>query len=395
MGSQLLGPSVAASRAAAWLASVTIVSGLFAFVRHWFGRRLAWATVIVLATTPLFYGAAQYANMDLLVAACISTAILLVAHAALARNEGQPYRRALAGAFVAAALGVLAKGLIGAVLPLLILHTWGIATRRLSKVLALLLWGPGWLLFAVVAAPWFIAMEQRFPDFDHYFFIVQHFERFALMGFNNAQPWWFYPVALLVLTLPWSPWLLALLRRRPDSGSKHSDVRMLMLTWAVTVTVFFSLPSSKLVGYILPALPPLAFMIAEAARPFWADRPTGAISRWLATTATIAAVGCVAATVAAHFLQPKSLKALAENLRTSRKPGEPVIFLDNFHYDVTFYARLGAPVSVVDPWLPAEVAKDSWRRELVDAARLARAGSERRLLLPDELGPALCRGRSS
>jgi 4-amino-4-deoxy-L-arabinose transferase-like glycosyltransferase len=392
----LFGPGVAAARAAAWLASLAIVSGLFAFVRRWVGREQAWASVAVLATAPLFYGAAQYANMDLLVAACISATILLIAHATLARDEGLPYHRALTAAFVAAALGILAKGLIGVVLPPLVLVVWGLATRRLFKIFALLAWAPGWLVFAAVAAPWFIAVQERFPDFEHYFFVVQHFQRFVSTGFNNPQPWWFYPLVLLLLTLPWSPWLLALLRRRrgPEE-SRHSELRILMLAWIGTVTVFFSLPSSKLVGYILPALPPLAFLLAEAVHPIWAGRPIHAHRRWLVATALVAAAACVCAVVAAHFFQPKSNQALAENLRASRKPGESVVFLDNLYYDVMFYARLDAPVSVVDRWLPEEVAKDSWHRELVDAARFAPADSARHLLLPDELEPALCSARSS
>jgi hypothetical protein len=386
----LFGPGVAAARAAAWLASVTIATGLFAFVRHWVGRRQAWTAFIVLATAPLFYGAAQYANMDLLVAACISSAILLTAHAALSRSLQRPYRLALAAAFVAAALGVLSKGLIGVVLPLLVLVGWGLATRRLGALLGLLTWVPGWLLFAAVAAPWFVAMQQRFPDFGHYFFVVQHFQRFASTGFNNAQPWYFYPLVLLALTLPWSPWLVAGWRRRAQVGAGSGDLGMLMWAWVITVVVFFSWPASKLVGYVLPALAPLAFLIAEAVGRATQGRGQPPLNRWLATTAALAATACVALTTLAHFVQPKSHQAIAEVLHVVKRPAERVFFLDNLYYDVSFYARLDAPVSVVDPWLPAEVAKDSWRRELVDASRFAPAGSPRLLLTPAELAPALC-----
>ena len=402
---QVLGPSVAASRAAAWLASVMVSTALFAFLRHWVGRKQAWTTVVVLATIPLFYGAAQYANMDMLVAAFVSATILLLAQAALARAEAQRYGRALAGAFIAAALGVLAKGLIGVVLPFLVLLIWGTATRRLAKVITLLMWGPGWLLFSVIAAPWFMVMQSRFPDFLHYFFVVQHFQRYTSASFNNGQAWWFYPLALMALALPWSPWLMASFRPRQTRAPVHADVRALMLVWACTVIAFFSLPSSKLVGYILPAVPPLAFLIADAASPFWSksrasiarrpDRLTRTLTGWLAATPALAAVVCLAAAVAAHFYQPKSLQTLGESLRGSRHVGEPVIFVGAYFYDVSFYARLEAPVSVIDPWLPADMADDSWRRELIDAERFAFTSSTRHLLHPDELAATLCRARSN
>ena len=393
---QLFGPGVAAARAAAWLASVAITTGLFAFVRRWVGAHQAWATVAVLGTLPLFYGAAQYANLDQLVAACVAATTLLVAHAALAREHGLAHRRALAAAFVAAALGVLAKGLIGIVLPVLVLLAWGLATRRAGRVLALWMWPPGWLLFIVIAAPWFVAMQHRFSGFAHYFFVVQHVQRFASAGFNNPQAWWFYPAALMLLTLPWSPWLLRALRRHrlaaasePGDNADHTAVRLLAWVWVCVITLFFSLPSSKLVGYILPALPPLAILIAHAARR------APARARLFDASAVLAAGVCIGVTAYAHFYQPKSNQALAETLRALKQPGEPVLFLNGYYYDVNFYARLDAPAFVVDPWLPVEVAKDSWRRELVDAAGFAPAGSPQRLLQTDELAPWLCRTPSA
>lgn len=398
----VFGPGVAAARLASVLAAAVAATGLFAFVRRWDGRHRAWISVVVLATLPLYYGGAQYANLDMLVAACISVAILLTVHAALAREAALPYRRALAFAFVAVACGVLAKGLIGAVVPAIVILAWGVATRRMGKVCALLLWAPGWLLCLAIAAPWFVSMQQRFPDFDHYFFVVQHLQRFTSNGFNSTQPFWFYPLALLMLSLPWSPWLAARLRRTSGKRREPSDVHTLMFVWLAVVTVFFSIPSSKLVGYILPALPPLAFLVADALR--LADRPAKALppsrrgltlDRLRGATALLAATVCVAISVAAHFLQPKSLQSLAAQLHAFREPGAPVIFVGDYRYDVAFYAGLESPVSVVDDWSASAVAQDSWRRELTDAAHFAPAGSQRRLLSTAELATLLCQAPSS
>ena len=383
---QIFGPGVAAARAAAWLGAVVTATGLFAFVRRWDGQTAAWASVVVLVTMPLFYGGAQYANLDMLVAACIAVTILLGSHATLARERRAPYRRALALAFAVAAGGMLAKGLIGAVIPALVMLAWGVATRRAGKVLTLLIWAPGWLLFMAIAAPWFIEMQSRFPGFTHYFFVVQQAHRFASSGFNNPQPVWFYAGVLLVLTLPWSPWLLRLTRRSywqaPRSGS-HADVRALMLAWLAVVVVFFSIPGSKLVGYILPALAPLAFLIADAARAM----PRG----WRRPAGASAAALCMGAALAAHFYQPKSREALALQLKSIRSPDEPVIFVGDYYYDVAFYARLTAPAFVVDEWRADAVAQDSWRRELTDAELFAGRHGAHPLLRPDEFAPTLCR----
>jgi hypothetical protein len=232
-------------------------------------------------------------------------------------------------------------------------------------------------------------MQHRFADFDHYFFIVQHFQRFSSQTFNNAAPWWFYLGALTLLTLPWAPWWLLGLRRSPGGATleRRHDVRALMLVWAAVVTLFFSVPHSKLVGYIIPALAPLACLGASLA-----SRVTGP---WLRLTAAVASVTCVGAALTAHYTQPKSNAALATELRAQHKPGEPVIFLENYYYDVAFYARLTDAVFVADAWLPSEVAKDSWRRELTDAESFVADAPAHHLLPTVGLAAMLCRSTVS
>lgn len=391
------GVGVWSARVASLLAATAAATGLFAFVRRWADRRLARATVLVAVTMPLFYGAAQYANLDMLVAGCIAAAILLAAHASLSMESGRPYRSALGLAFVSVACGVMAKGLIGAVIPTLVLLGWGLATGRARRITRLLLWVPGWLVFLALTAPWFIAMQQRFPDFGHYFFVVQHLQRFTSVGFNSPQPPWFYLAVLSAATLPWSPWLLAMLSARFWRRREHGDLRALMLVWLAVVIGFFSVPDSKLVGYIVPALPALAFLVADAIGFMRAQTATPAAAslrfswpRMARTTLAVAATGCVAIATAAHFYQPKSLATLAERLQAGRASGETVVFLGNYYYDVPLHARLEAPVFVADAWAAADLAKDSWRRELSDAERFAPGAPRRRLIGYDELGRLLC-----
>jgi 4-amino-4-deoxy-L-arabinose transferase-like glycosyltransferase len=394
----VFGPGPAAARSASWLAGVAVTTGLFAFVRRWVGVEAARAAALVLATLPLFYAGAQYANLDMLVAGCIAGAVLLVAHAVLAQELGEPCRRVLGIAFGVAAVGVLAKGLIGVVLPVLVLLTWGLGSGRLSQVVKALTWLPGGAIFLAVAGPWFVAMQWRFPTFAHYFFVVQHFDRYVGGGFNNVEPFWFYPLALSVLALPWSPWLLVAALRQgraalPSVLARDRGVPGLMIGWLGVVTLFFSFPSSKPVGYILPAAVPLAYLIAMAARAMAHGR-SGLRRHALPLTGALAATCCVGAAIAAHYYQPKSQRTLALQLRAAMQPGEPVVFVGNYYYDVPFYARLTAPVHVVDPWRPAEVAQDSWRRELVDAQGF-RGAPATPLLRPEELAPWLCGSHSA
>ncbi len=387
---KLFGLHAWAGRLASIIGATLGSFALYLFVRRWRGLKMARTTALVLLAQPLFYIGAQFANLDMLVAGCISATVLLLADSVLSHERGQPWRRRLLAAYAMAALGVLAKGLIGFVLPGFIITVWLLIGGRWRSLWRLMS-GSGLAIFLLIAAPWFVAMQQRFPDFLHYFFVVQHFQRFAEGGFNNVQPFWFYPAVLALASLPSLPWLVALVRRRPmllhDAG--HGDVRLLMCVWLLCIVGFFSAPQSKLVGYVLPALAPLGFLIADAFDSWPApSRRVQRLWRLSMTLTLLVSVGVVLG-LAAHPLKSSQMLALA--LKRHAQPGEPLVMLRSYAYDLPFYARWQQSVTVIDDWASPEVqASDNWRKELADARRFAPdAGAM--LLQPAQLAAALCR----
>jgi len=373
-------PGEWAARLAPLLGAGIGATALYVFTVRWAGRELARRALLALLAQPLFYLGGQFANLDMLVAGCITATVLLMAHAALCLETGQPWRPALMAGHAMAALGVLAKGLIGVVLPALVLLAWLAATRRL-RLLPRLLSVPGLALLALIAVPWFVVMQQRYPGFLDYFFVVQHVKRFAEGGFNNVQPAWFYPALMLLVFLPWLPWLW-----RPGSPAGAApSLRWLMLLWAGVVVAFFSLPHSKLVGYVLPAVPPLAWLAADGLHASgWRPRA------WLAVTLVIASIGPgIAIGLALHPVRTN--EPLGRSLRAVHRAGEPVVMLGAYLYDLPFHARLAEPAVVVDDWgSPGFAQRDDWRKELADAARFAPAQAARQLVRPEALDATLC-----
>jgi 4-amino-4-deoxy-L-arabinose transferase-like glycosyltransferase len=356
-----------AARLASMLGATLAAWTLYLFVRCWVGEARARTVLIVLLTMPLYFGGAQYANHDMLVAAFVTMAILAAAHAVLLREAGAPWGNALLAAYAVAALGVLTKGLIGAVLPALVFASWSLATRR-TRALALLAWWPGWLLFGLIAAPWFVAMQARHDGFLDYFFVVQHFKRYAVGGFNNERDWWFYGAALALLTL----------RRGYFARGPQRDLRVLMALWALVVVVFFSLPRSKLVGYVLPALPALAFAVAEVVA-----------ASAVRLTAGIAAVACVAIVTGVGIAAPHSIKPAVAIVRDQMSSGDRVLMLDGYFYDLAFYLRRNGSAAVASDWAGV-TSRDGWRHELLDAAAFDRQSARRVLIPSDEATAWLC-----
>lgn len=377
-----------AARAAPLLGAWAGAMAIFLFVQRWWGRRAATLALVVLLTQPLFYIGGQFANLDMLVAGCITVTVLLLAHAALLMGQGTPYRKPLLGAYVAAALGVLAKGLIGFVLPALVIAAWLLACRR-PRALLRLISAPGVALFLLIAAPWFIAMQLRFAGFLDYFFVVQHFKRFAAGGFNNVQPFWFYPAVLLLFTLPWLPWIRPQLERGRLADPVRGEVRTLMALWVVVIVAFFSMPASKLLGYVLPAVPPLAVLLADGVET-WLARSPGAGRRWRASAGVSVAI-CLVVVGTFSIRAPKSSKDIGASLHQLRQDSEPVFMLDDYYFDLPLYARLRRPVASVVDWADPEIRRhDGWRKELADAGDFAPERAEGALMSPATLGSALC-----
>ena len=389
---QAFGPNEWAARGASMLAAASTIAILYVSARDWLDERTARLAALVLATQPLLFGASQFANLDMLVAACISATILLGASAAHRIEGFAPYRRELAGAYVAAALGVLAKGLIGVVIPILVLALWlGLAGQW--RTIRRLCWLPGLAMFAVVAMPWFAAVQWEQPGFLHYFIVVQHLQRFAGSGFNNVEPLWFYGPVLFVLVLPWSAWLLLPhLRKSRPAPPVHPGVQSLMWIWLGVVLVFFSIPQSKLIGYILPALAPVALLVACTAVPVL--RASLRARRLWQASIGLAACLCVGSAIGFAIVHPKSSRELAVQLATHRGAHEGVAFIDDYSYDLSFYLRENPAIMLVSNWDPAEIQRhDDWRKELADAGSFAPELGAERLIDDARFSDLLCSGR--
>lgn len=393
----IAGPVEWAARLPSVLGGAAAAAALFLFLRRWSTVRLALLSTVVLVTTPFFFLGAQFANLDMLVAGCISATVLLAAGAALAREREEPWRALLAGAWLFAATGLLAKGLIGLVLPAMVIAIWCAATRRLGA-LRLALWLPGWAVLLAVAGPWFVAMQLRYPEFFDYFVVTQHFRRFASSGFNNEHGFWFYLPVLAGLTLPWFAWVFVPRGSDDatnDAAARHRqpDIDRLMWIWLAVIVVFFSLPRSKLVGYVLPALPPLAYLIAQrvlAGRPLETLLPK---VRAMTVAAAAVCIGCVIA-VMVYSSPPGSRLRLPAGQAVA--PGEQVLMLDTYNYEIPFYWNLREPVMVSDDWkAAAEDTRDNWRKEIFDASRFDPARAARTLVDRTELAEVLCVPRTT
>ena len=287
--------------------------------------------LLALTSQPLLLVGGQYANLDMLVAGFITLTICAFAHGALSLDAGRPARAALQIGWVAAACGVLAKGLIGIVIPAGVVGLWLLSALRWRLILRVL------------------------------------------------------------LACPEGP------VRRPaqESDKAAAELWRLGWVWVVVVVAFFSIPKSKLVGYILPAVPPLALLATLCLMTRSKSRDTPGRGWLVASGIGIAA--SLATVLTATFIHLPSSRGIAQTLKTRVQGDSPVVMLGRFDFDTPLYAQLQRPMWVVDQWNDEARmrARDNWRKELADAAAFDRRHAEQVLITPDALPARLCAAPAS
>jgi 4-amino-4-deoxy-L-arabinose transferase-like glycosyltransferase len=174
----------------------------------------------------------------------------------------------LAGCYVLIGLSLLAKGLIGIVIPVGVVSIYFIVRREWPSRLLLssLLWGVP--LACLVSALWYGPVIARNGwTFVDEFFIQHHFARYVSNKYHHPQPFYFYFVILALLTLPWTAYVAeALVNARLWGWSNNdpmSKTRVFAVAWLVMPVLFFSFSVSKLPAYILPAVPAAAMLVGD------------------------------------------------------------------------------------------------------------------------------------
>ena len=192
-------------------------------------------------------------------------------------------------------LATLAKGpaaliLSGGAILLWALFTkrWHDASRCLNRVAI--------ASFCLTALPWYILCTYRNPDFFRVFIIEHNFNRFLTPQFQHIQPFWYYVPIFILAVFPWIFFhVLAKLQFLLDCIDKlpQTSSQAFLLAWAGFTFLFFTISESKLPGYIMPAIPPMVLLMANAAASTVSD-PRRSL-RWpvLGTGLTLLVFGIV------------------------------------------------------------------------------------------------------
>ena len=333
-----------------------------------------WAGVIV-STSIIFTVSARAATVDSALTFAVALAILIVVRAG---RIGRPGRESALGGFspggwlsfvlmyAAVGVAVLAKGPVGAIMPLcsiglflMIVNrpapeeisqgrsaTWlarllrmplewlehhaprplartATALYPMSELLGLLTPGrffraawqmrplTGLVVLALVAAPWYVLVGMRTDGQWLYQFMAKYnLGPFVKPILGHTGPFYFHLLVVLGGFFPWSvflgPTVVEVVRRLRQRDPCRVGL-VLVTCWAVVVIGFWSIVAMKLPHHILPAYPALALLTATFVYS-WIAEPARFHRRWMQNaTVTLIVVGVgfiVALPFAAVFFLP-------------------------------------------------------------------------------------------
>jgi 4-amino-4-deoxy-L-arabinose transferase-like glycosyltransferase len=228
--------------------------------RRLYGPGAAFLGAVVLATAAEFFVLSRTVMHDMSLAFFVTLGLALwfVGYSKNATSRGW-----FLLSYAAFGGAMLAKGPIGVLLPGAVVFLFLLARREL-RFLSRMSLGWGLVIGLLVAAPWYMAVSLRNPDFARYFFVELNFGSFLSKDPHHPEPWHYYLPILLAGFFPWSFFLPAALVRawQRRGEDRHGDTLFLLL-WAGLYFAFFSAAESKLATYILPIFPPLALLLGR------------------------------------------------------------------------------------------------------------------------------------
>jgi 4-amino-4-deoxy-L-arabinose transferase-like glycosyltransferase len=266
----VLGVSDVAARVPSAVDATLLVIVVYLFFRK-FRRGVEVDAALIAASCAGVIGYARAASMDMPLTAAF--AVGMIAWWAWRESGNKIF---LAAFYASMALGMLAKGPVAPLLAAAVTVSFAAAMRE-WRLIVKTLWIPGIVLFCAVGFPWYVRVQAANPQFFREFILEHNLARFSTNVYHHPEPFWYYlPVTALAL-VPWIVFVVAALagpvrvwwsERKTEHSNPDLELQFGIFTgcWLIVPVVFFSISRSKLPGYILPAVPAGAVLLADYLR---------------------------------------------------------------------------------------------------------------------------------
>ena len=233
-------------------------------------RRVALLAAAILSLSYGFYQMGCQAMVDMTFTLCTWSALssLALTNPSTWRYEGKISTRSRFGFWFFVSLAALARGPLGAALPVIIACIAGfclVGARRTLR--ALLHPTTAWLFIALPLGWYWMAFQQGGNAFVERQIFFENLKRLSGGEYVNTETWWFYLPSFIRTTFPWGVLTLFLVMRSLCRPASVSYPGRRAVTWLPTIVLFvmivlLSLCSGKRHSYLLPLIPLIAIQLS-------------------------------------------------------------------------------------------------------------------------------------
>ncbi len=285
----IFGKNEFAARLPSALAGLLTILLVYLAGRKFYNRRTGLISAIILGSSAGFLMQSRIILTDMLLTFFLSMALFSFMMGVRRSTSSKRFWFNLF--FAASALALLTKGLIGMLIPGMIIF-WYLLISKQWKLLFKIPWISGILIFLAISVPWFLLVSMKNPEFPHFFFIHEHFNRFTSKVHGRYQPFWYFIPVIVGILFPWFTHIPAAIYagwRRWKSSRDNPD--LFLILWFILPFLFFSISSSKLVPYMLPVCPPIALLVASRFSAAIEKEPARTRKASLVTASLLVAAG--------------------------------------------------------------------------------------------------------
>jgi 4-amino-4-deoxy-L-arabinose transferase-like glycosyltransferase len=248
---KLFGINEFAARFPSALLAVICVIVVYMSVAKLISERAGIASGLVLATSIEYFYLGKAAVTDITLTLFLTTSLLCF------------LQKKYYLCYLFSALATLTKGPIGFLFPGAIVLIWMAFTQRLNDLKHMKI-PLGIISWMIVVLPWYGVMYQLHgSDFINGFIGVNNITRFTTAEHAQTSEWYFFIPVLIFGFFPWTALMYQSIKGsfKTKRIEKQHGLLLFFNVWAAFIFLFFSISSTKLVTYILPAYPPLAILV--------------------------------------------------------------------------------------------------------------------------------------
>lgn len=266
---------------------IALLASFLVFFTYYVGKRLisrkfGLISALVLISSIFFLILSHVAIIDMVLTVFMTSAVYCGLLTHFCEEKNKKYYWWYFYLFIG--LGFLSKGILALAIPLAIMFVYNLCTKTLKDLFKPINIIPGAVIFFAMILPWHLLMYQEYGyQFIKEYFLIHHFGRFMGSEYiGRERPFLYFVPVFLVGFLPWTFMFIAFLcdgfkklsaKYKSIGGTiqeklsallevNNNEQKLLLFfsIYFIVVFLLFSIASTKLPTYILPAFPAASFL---------------------------------------------------------------------------------------------------------------------------------------